>query len=404
MSEQSKMSDQSNSTHRKSHVVVLGGGYAGTMAANHLRLRTDVDITLVNPRPQFVERIRLHQLAAGTATATATYSTLLGNGVRLVVDTADHIDAATRRVLLASGAALDYDYLIYAIGSTGAAPVAVPGAAEYAHLLSELEGAQKLRYALADLRTDAPVVVVGAGLTGIEAAGEFGEQGREVTLVCGGILGPSLSGPGRRSVARQLRKLGVNVLESATVTEVRWDSVVLGDGTVLPSAVTVWTAGFGVPDLAARSGLRTDSLGRLLTDETLTSISDERIVAAGDAAAPSNQPLRMSCQAAIPLAAQAANTVLSRIAGTAPALLNQAFTGQCISVGRSFGTIQLARTDDTPVNLYVGGRMAAAIKELVCKGTVWGLRKEAAKPGWYRWLKGGNRPAQVPAEQQAALR
>lgn len=311
------MSERPNPTDWKAHVVVLGGGYAGTMAANHLRLRTDVDITLVNPRPQFVERIRLHQLAAGTGVATADYGTLLGKGVRLVVDTADHIDAAARRVLLASGAALDYDYLIYAIGSTGAAPVAVPGAAEYAHILAELEGAQKLRYALADLPLQAPVTVVGAGLTGIEAAGELGEQGREVTLVCGGILGPSLSGPGRRSVAKQLRKLGVHVLESATVAEVRWDSVVLADGTLLPSAVTVWTAGFGVPDLAARSGLRTDALGRLLTDETLTSISDEHIVAAGDAAAPSNQPLRMSCQAAIPLAAQAANTVLSRIAGTA---------------------------------------------------------------------------------------
>jgi NADH dehydrogenase len=185
---------------------------------------------------------------------------------------------------------------------------------------------------------------------------------------------------------------------------VRWDSVVLNDGAVLVSAATVWTAGFGVPDLAARSGLRTDSLGRLLTDETLTSISDQRIVAAGDAAAPSNQPLRMSCQAAIPLAAQAANTVLSHIAGTAPVALNQAFTGQCISVGRSYGTIQLARTDDTPIRLYIGGRMAASVKELVCKGTVWGLRKEAAKPGWYRWLKGGNRPTSVAVDQQTALR
>lgn len=398
------MSDRENSTRPKAHVVVLGGGYAGTMAANHLRLRADVDITLVNPRPQFVERIRLHQLAAGTGTATTDYGTLLGTGIRLVVDTADYIDAAARQVLLTSGSALDYDYLIYATGSTAATPAAVPGAAEYAYFLAELEGAQKLRYALADLRTDAPVTVVGGGLTGIEAAGEFGEQGREVTLVCGGILGPSLSGPGRRSVAKQLRKLGVNVLESATVSEVRWDSVVLGDGTVLPSAVTVWTAGFGVPDLAARSGLRTDSVGRLLTDETLTSVSDDRIVAAGDAAAPSNQPLRMSCQAAIPLAAQAANTVLSRIAGTAPALLNQAFTGQCVSVGRSYGTIQLARTDDTPVNIYIGGRTAASIKELVCKGTLWGLRKEAAKPGWYRWLKGGNRPAALPAGEQAPVR
>ncbi|MDT5221741.1 MAG: hypothetical protein QOF15_3846 [Mycobacterium sp.] len=398
------MSELSEPTSHRTHVVVVGGGYAGTMAANHLRLRADVDITLVNPRPQFVERIRLHQLAAGTGTATADYGTLLGMGIRLVVDNADHIDAAARRVLLASGAALDYDYLIYAVGSTGATPVAVPGAAEYAYILAELEGAQRLRYALADLHPSAAVTVVGGGLTGIEAAGELAEQGRSVTLVCGGILGPSLSGPGRRSVAKQLRKLGVTVLEAAAVSEVRWDSVVLNDGAVLASAATVWTAGFGVPDLATRSGLRTDSLGRLLTDETLTSISDQRIVAAGDAAAPSNQPLRMSCQAAIPLAAQAANTVLSRIAGTAPAALNQAFTGQCISVGRSYGTIQLARTDDTPIRLYIGGRMAASVKELVCKGTVWGLRKEGAKPGWYRWLKGGNRPAPVAVDQQAALR
>ncbi|OBK95833.1 pyridine nucleotide-disulfide oxidoreductase [Mycobacterium asiaticum] len=388
----------------RKRVVVIGGGYAGTMAANHLRLRADVDITLVNARPQFVERIRLHQLAAGTGTATADYGTLLGNGIELVVDKAEYIDAAARRVQLASGAELEYDYLIYAVGSTGATPVAVPGADEYAFVLAELEGAQRLRYALADLPPNAPVTVVGGGLTGIEAAGELGEEGRAVTLVCGGLLGPSLSGPGRRSVAKQLRKLGVTILETATVNEVRWDAVVLNDGAVLPSAVTVWTAGFGVPDLATRSGLRTDSIGRLLTDETLTSISDERIVAAGDAAAPSNQPLRMSCQAANPMAAQAANTVLARIAGTAPARLNQAFTGQCISVGRTYGTVQLARLDDTPIRLYIGGRTAASIKELVCKGTLWGLRKEAAKPGWYRWIKGGNRPAQLAAEQQAALR
>ncbi|OBI90751.1 NAD(P)/FAD-dependent oxidoreductase [Mycobacterium asiaticum] len=388
----------------RKRVVVIGGGYAGTMAANHLRLRADVDITLVNARPQFVERIRLHQLAAGTGTATADYGTLLGNGIELVVDKAEYIDADARRVQLASGAELEYDYLIYAVGSTGATPVAVPGADEYAFVLAELEGAQRLRYALADLPPNAPVTVVGGGLTGIEAAGELGEEGRAVTLVCGGILGPSLSGPGRRSVAKQLRKLGVTILETATVNEVRWDSVVLNDCAVLPSAVTVWTAGFGVPDLATRSGLRTDSIGRLLTDETLTSISDERIVGAGDAAAPSNQPLRMSCQAANPMAAQAANTVLARIAGTTPANLNQAFTGQCISVGRSYGTVQLARLDDTPIRLYIGGRTAASIKELVCKGTLWGLRKEAAKPGWYRWIKGGNRPAQLATEQQAALR
>jgi NADH dehydrogenase len=390
-------------TDQRTHVVVVGGGYAGTLAANHLRLRRDIDITLVNPRPVFVERIRLHQLVAGSGTATVDYGTLLGDGIRLVVDGADRIEAADRQVQLTSGAVLNYDYLVYAVGSTGAMP-AVRGAAEFAYSVADLESAQRLRYALADLPPDAPVAVVGGGLTGIETASELAQPGRPVTLVCGGVLGPSLSKRGRRSVGKRLRRLGVDVRESVAVSEVRWDAVVLSDGAVLPSAATVWTAGFGVPDLATRSGLRTDAVGRLLTDETLTSIDDERVVAAGDAAAPSGHPLRMSCQAAGPLGAQAANTVLSRIAGNTPARVNQAFVGQCISLGRSHGTIQPARTDDTPVNVAVGGRAAASIKEAVCKATVWAIRHEAAKPGSYHWLKGGKRSAQLAAEQQAAFR
>jgi NADH:quinone reductase (non-electrogenic) len=386
----------------RTHVVVVGGGYAGTLAANHLRRRTDVDVALVNPRPAFVERIRLHQLVADTGAATADYSTLLGDGIRLIVDAVERIETADRRVLLQSGAELDYDYLIYAVGSTGAMPAGVPGAAEFAYSVADLESAQRLRYALTDLPMTAPITVVGGGLTGIETASELAERGRPVTLVCGGILGPSLSNRGRRSVAKRLGNLGVNVLESVAA-QVCWDAVVLSDGAVLPSAATVWTAGFAVPDLAARSGLRTDALGRLLTDETLTSIDDHRVVAAGDAAAPSGQPLRMSCQAAGPLGAQAANTVLSRIAGRTPAVLNQAFVGQCISLGRTHGTVQLARTDDTPVNMIVSGRSAASIKEAICKGTLWAIRREAAKPGSYFWLKGGTRPVQLPADQQVAL-
>ena len=45
-------------------VLVIGGGYAGVMAANRLMSRDDVMVKLINPRPEFVERIRLHQLAA----------------------------------------------------------------------------------------------------------------------------------------------------------------------------------------------------------------------------------------------------------------------------------------------------------------------------------------------------
>ncbi|MEV0566999.1 FAD-dependent oxidoreductase [Dactylosporangium sp. NPDC050588] len=372
-------------------VVVIGGGYAGTLAANHLRVRAGVDITLVNPRSDFVERVRLHQFVAGTSDATVDYGKLLGEGIRLVVDSATHIDTAARAVQLASGHALSYDYVIYAVGSTAAIPSSVPGAVEFAFPIAELEAAQRLRAGLEQLSVDAPVTVVGGGLTGIETAAELAEQGRSVTLVCGGILVSSWGSSGRRYAAKWLSRHGVTLREADVVTEVRPDAVVFADGTVRSSALTIWATGFGVPELAAASGLRTDTLGRLLTDEALTSVDDDRVVAAGDAAAPSGQPLRMSCQAAGPLGAQAANTVLSRIAGSEPAAINQALTGSCVSLGRHAAMRQLARKDDTVVNVYIGGRLGAAIKELTCKVAVSRIRREARRPGSTAWVKGGRR-------------
>jgi NADH dehydrogenase len=379
-----------HNTHRK--VVVIGGGYAGTVAANRLRRRTDVDIALVNPRPEFVDRVRLHQFVSGTGDVAVDYGTLLGEGIELVVDSATHIDTADRMVRLASGHALDYDYVIYAVGSTTAVP-SVPGAAEFAFSVAELESAQRLRARLEEVPRDARLTVVGGGPTGVETAAELAEQGCTVALVCGGSLLPSLSAPGRRYVARWLSRHGVSVLEGATVTEVRPDAVVFGDGAVRPSALTIWTTGFGVPQLAAESGLRTDTLGRLLTDETLTSIDDDCIVATGDAVAPSGRPLRMSSQGAGALGAQAADTVLSRIAGTEPAVVDLALIGTCISLGRRVGIRQLARKDDTAVNFYIGGRAGARIKEVTCKVGVGKIRREARKPGSLIWPKGGPRPA-----------
>jgi NADH dehydrogenase FAD-containing subunit len=386
---------------KNTRVVVIGGGYAGVLAANHLRLNDTLRISLVNPRPLFVERIRLHQFVTGSDDAVVDYGTVLGDGIELVVDSAQRIDAAARQVELASGATLDYDYLIYAVGSTAAAST-VPGAAEFAYSIAEYEHAEPLRAAVAAAAADAPIVVVGAGPTGLETASELAEEGRHVTLVCGKVLGPYLHTSARRAAAKRLATLGVDVIDGpdAVVTAVSAGAVTLSDGRRLPSSVTIWTAGFAVPDLAARSGLTTDAIGRLLTDETLTSLDDPRIVAAGDAAAPSDVPLRMSCQAAIPLGAQAANTVLSQIAGAEPAALNQAFTGQCISLGRSGGLIQLAHLDDRAMRWHIGGRAAASIKETVCKSTISFLTREARKPGSYFWLKGGKRQQKLAAARE----
>ncbi|MEU8301160.1 FAD-dependent oxidoreductase [Micromonospora sp. NPDC048909] len=386
-------------------VIVVGGGYAGVMAANRLTRRDGVTVTLINPRPAFVERIRLHQLVGGSDDAVVDYQEILAGGVGLVVDTVTRIDAAGRRVTLASGGTLHYDYLIYAVGS-GSADPSVPGAAEHAYPIATLEEARRLQPIIDAVPASAALTVVGAGSTGIETASELAELGRKVTLVCGRVLGPYLHPRARRAVAGHLAKLGVTVLEGpgARVTGVTGDAVQLADGRELASGVTIWTAGFGVPDLAVRSGLSTDALGRLLTDETLTSVDDARVVAAGDSAAPSDVPVRMSCQSAVQLGPQAAETVLSRIAGELPANFNFGSAGQCISLGRRAGVVQFAQKNDTATRMFhLGGRPMAMLKESVCRSTLWQLSYEARRPGSLNlWFKDRQRQKSLRAKSGEA--
>ena len=87
----------------------------------------------------------------------------------------------------------------------------------------------------------------------------------------GPVLG-HLPAASRRYVVRSLTRLGVTVRQGDGVGRVLDGAVELADGTRLPSDVTVWTASFAVPDLARRSGLPVDSIGRLLVDEQLREI------------------------------------------------------------------------------------------------------------------------------------
>jgi NADH:ubiquinone reductase (H+-translocating) len=364
-----------------------------------------VAVTLIDSRPRFVHRIRLHQLVAGFDEALVNYSEILADRVQLVVGTVTHISSAERSVTLSDGDSIGYDYLIYAVGSRSAEP-SVPGAVEFAHQVAGLEEAQRARAVLDTTPLVAPVTVVGAGATGLEVASELAEEGRNVTLVAGRVLHPYLHPRVRRKVEKRLAKLGVNVLEGpgASVTAVTRDDVQLGDCRIVPGVVTLWTAGFSLPEPAATSGLSTDADGRLLTDETLTTVDDGRIVAAGDSAAPSNLPLRMSMQAANPLGAHAADTVLHRIAGQEPAPIDIALFFQCISLGRGVAVVQLASKQDVANGFAIRGRLGAKIKNDSFTQLIEELAHEAHKPGSYNWrFKNRERQQQVLAASGEAL-
>ena len=217
-------------TDQRTHIVVIGGGYAGTLAANHLRLRADVEITLVNPRPVFVERIRLHQLAAGSGTAAVDYGTPARRG---------HPAGRRQRRADQQRRPPDRAGFFLRVG------LRLPDLRGRQHRRGAGGGARRSRIRLSrSLNSSMPNDCVTHWTScipthpsscrrrldrhrnGIRA----GRAGPAVTLVCGGVLGPSLSRPGRRSVAKWLRRLGVDVLETAVVREVRPDAVVLADG------------------------------------------------------------------------------------------------------------------------------------------------------------------------------
>ncbi|MEU6661913.1 FAD-dependent oxidoreductase [Streptomyces sp. NPDC046821] len=356
-------------------IVVVGAGYAGTIAANRLARKVPgAEITVLNPRPEFVERVRLHQHIAASGAVAAPLTRMLGDGVTLRQGTADKIGDGT--VTLADGESLDFDHLFVAVGST---VVPMPGTVP----IGTWEGAEEAREALAGLAAGSRVTVVGGGLTGIETAAEVAEARPDLSVrLVADSLAPSLSTGARDQVRTTLGRMGVDIV-TGTVTEVVDGSgaVRLDSGAELDSDLTLWGIAASVPDLCARSGLEVNAEGRALVDEFLRSVSDERIFVIGDCAAVPGA--RLSCATAMPQGAHAADNLARIVNGRAPEPYSMGYTGQAVSLGRRDGVLQVSRRDDTVRRLYFAGRVAALTKEGVCR-----VVKYGARTANYAWLPG----------------
>ncbi|NUK04365.1 NAD(P)/FAD-dependent oxidoreductase [Streptomyces lunaelactis] len=365
-------------------IIVLGAGYTGAIAAGRLskRLRReDVAITLVNAEPDFVERVRMHQLAVGHDLKPRPFSEMFtGTGVELKLAKVTSVDVGRKTVAVidTNGAdELEYDSLVYALGS-GWNTHGVPGTAEHAHEITGRPGALRLRERLAGLGAGQPVVVVGGGLTGLEAATEIVEArpDLDVTLAARGGLGDWLSPKGRRHLRKVFDKLGITVHEHTAVTGVEADRVATADGKSVPAAVTVWTTGFAVHPIAKATALEVTGTGQIVVDGTMRSVSHPDVYAIGDAAmvmGPGDKPLRMSCASGTPTAWQAADAIAARLTGGKLPNAPLRYFNQCISLGRKEGVIQYVTADDRAVRAALTGRLAAVYKELVCKGAAWGV-------------------------------
>ena len=368
----------------KHRIVVLGAGYSGAVAAGRLarRLhRDDVSVTLVNAEPDFVERVRMHQLATGQELKARPFAELFaGTGVELRLAKVTAVDADAKSVtVVADGAeeVLAYDTLVYALGS-GWNDQGVPGTAEHAYEIAGRPGALRLRERLASLGAGEPVVVVGGGLTGLEAATEIAEArpDLDVALAARGALGDWLSEKGRGHLRRVVDRLGITVHENTEIAAVDAYRVKTADGTVVPAAVTIWTTGFAVHPIASATTLEVTDRGQIVVDDTMRSVSHPDVYAVGDAAramGPGDKPLRMSCASGVPMAWLAADSIAARLTGGKLPKNTIRYFQQCISLGRKEGLIQFVTADDRAVERALTGRLAARYKELICKSAAWGI-------------------------------
>ncbi|MEV5161398.1 FAD-dependent oxidoreductase [Streptomyces sp. NPDC053728] len=394
-------------------IIVLGAGYTGAVAAGRLarRLhREDVAITLVNAEPDFVERVRMHQLAVGQDLKPRPFTEMFaGTGVRLALAKVTAVDVGRRTVAVTGangGEELEYDSLVYALGS-GWNTEGIPGTGEHAHEIASRPGALRLRKRLAGLEAGQPVLVVGGGLTGLEAATEIAEArpDLDVALAVRGGLGDRLSPKGRAHVRKVCDKLGITVHEHTAVTAVDADHVATADGASIPAAVTVWTTGFAVHPIAKATALEVTGTGQIVVDRTMRSVSHPDVYAVGDAAmamGPADKPLRMSCASGTPAAWQAADAIAARLTGGKVPTTPIRYFNQCISLGRKEGLIQYVTADDQAVRAALTGRFAAFYKEVVCKGAAWGVANPLLGIPPRRRRVVGEQPREAPAAEASA--
>lgn len=332
---------------RAKQIVVLGGGFAGLWAAagaarkrEELRLKpSDIEITLVNA--DAFHGIRVRNYEADLSDVRIPLDDVLKPiDVERVKGRVTALDPATQRVTVMSpdgGAETRcYDRLVFALGSQLVRPD-LPGLREWTFDVDTYVGAQRLEEHLQSLpaRADSPgkwtVVVVGGGLTGIEAAAEMPARLRAIQRSAGPSgnvrviladrnpkVGSDMGDSARPVIETALKSLGVELRMGVDVAGVSGEGLQLRSGETIEAATVVWCAGMRASPLTEQIPVAHDRFGRLPVDEFLRVQGVPNVFAAGDVARlliDGAHPSVMSCQHGRPMGRFAGHNVVADLCG-----------------------------------------------------------------------------------------
>jgi NADH dehydrogenase len=338
------------------HVVVLGSGYAGagTIRSLEASLDGEADVTWVSDVEYHLVLHESHRCIRDPGVGekiTIPVDDVKSPATRFVRGTVEGIDTDGRTVTLADGGSIDYDYLVVGLGSRTAF-FGIEGLEEHAHTLKRLDDAlgiheDVVEQASASTPGDpADVVVGGAGLSGIQAAGELAELRDERSLALSIHLVEGLdsvlpnSDPGLQAALRdRLEARGVDITTGAFVGAVDEDTVYVGEeAEEIDYDVLVWTGGVTGREAAGNTEVgKDDRSNRLHTAQDFRT-DDERVFAIGDCALidqPGGDPAPPTAQAAWQAAEVVGRNVARAIRGQPLRKWTYKNKGTVVSVGES---------------------------------------------------------------------
>ncbi|HEV8568892.1 MAG TPA: NAD(P)/FAD-dependent oxidoreductase [Actinoplanes sp.] len=299
-------------------IVVVGAGFAGFTAASELSklARGGADIVIINPTDYFLYLPLLPEVAAGILEPRRITVSLAAElpRVRVLLGKADSFDLEARTVGYTDPdgrkATVGYHRLVITVGSVNKL-LPVPGVTMYAHGFRGIPEALFLRdhitrqIEMADIASDeaecearCTFVVVGAGYTGTEVAGQgvlytealtrhlanLKSKPRWLLIDTADRVLPQLDIRLARTSDQVLRERGVEILLKTSVKEATDAGVYLSNGEFVPTKSLIWCVGVRPDPLVEALGLETRQ-GRLVVDEFLTVPGHPDVYACGDAAA-----------------------------------------------------------------------------------------------------------------------
>jgi NADH:ubiquinone reductase (H+-translocating) len=345
-----------STTSTRHRVVIVGSGFGGLFAAQALK-RADVDVTLVAKTSHHLFQPLLYQVATGILSqgeiAPATREILARQrNVRVVLGDVTDIDIANRTVTSKTAGLVTttpYDSLILAAGSTQSY-FGNDRFADFAPGMKSIDDALELRarifgaFELAELSTDPATVkrlmtfvVVGAGPTGVEMAGQISElahralrneyrridtrDARVILLDAGPVVLPAFGKRLGRKAVKRLTRLGIEVKTSMPVVDVDNLGITVkhpdGREERIEAVTKMWAAGVAASPLGAlvarQTGAEVDRSGRVRVQPDLALPGHPEVFVIGDMIALDDLP--GVAQVAIQTGRFAARRITDRLAG-----------------------------------------------------------------------------------------